>query len=330
MLFVILAVLLIVPQWSGAVRLPLLSTHPHITARRVAIDPDDASRTRIGGLTYLGGIELTGSDPAFGGYSSLQVVGDDFTLLSDGGNILRFTMGDDWRPRDVSGANLPAGPGIGWEKDDRDSESMASDGRYVWVGFERYNQIWRYDRGFSRDEGHVGPRAMAKWDANGGPESLALLPDGRFVTISEMSHTPPRRWAGSKAARLKTRDALIFAGDPLRDPHPQRFAVIETGRYDVSDAAALPNGDLLLLDRKFDPPFHFTTRITRVRAADIAPGRVALPVPIARFAPPLTSDNFEGLAVTREGGATMLWIVSDDNQSLLQRTLLMKFRLDAR
>jgi hypothetical protein len=49
---------------------------------------------------------------------------------------------------------------------------------------------------------------------------------------------------------------------------------------------------------------------------------------IARLAPPLTVDNFEGLAITREHGATMLWMVSDDNLLFLQRTLLMKFRLD--
>jgi len=189
--------------------------------------------------------------------------------------------------------------------------------------------IWRYDDALTRDEGRVAPRAMARWDDNGGAESLVRLADGRFVTISEVMHIPPRWWAGSNKARLRTREALIFSGDPIRHPHAKRFAVVEAGRYDVSDAAMLPGGDMLLLNRKFDPPFHFTTQITRIAAGEIAPGRIARPVPVATLAKPLIGENFEGLAVTHEGDATILWIVSDDNQSLLQRTLLLKFRLDA-
>jgi hypothetical protein len=35
----------------------------------------------------------------------------------------------------------------------------------------------------------------------------------------------------------------------------------------------------------------------------------------------------EGIAVTREGQDTILWLVSDNNFSIFQRTILMKFRL---
>ena len=39
-------------------------------------------------------------------------------------------------------------------------------------------------------------------------------------------------------------------------------------------------------------------------------------------------DNFEGVAVaTPAGGSTIVLIVSDDNFSALQRTLLLAFRL---
>ncbi|MEM8724486.1 MAG: esterase-like activity of phytase family protein, partial [Pseudomonadota bacterium] len=43
--------------------------------------------------------------------------------------------------------------------------------------------------------------------------------------------------------------------------------------------------------------------------------------------PPLTVDNFEGLAVREQAGRTFLYIVSDDNFSLNQRSLLMKFEV---
>ena len=43
---------------------------------------------------------------------------------------------------------------------------------------------------------------------------------------------------------------------------------------------------------------------------------------------PLIHDNFEGVAITREGRDTIVWLVSDDNQLFLQRSLLLKFKLD--
>jgi hypothetical protein len=40
------------------------------------------------------------------------------------------------------------------------------------------------------------------------------------------------------------------------------------------------------------------------------------------------TDNFEGMAVRKEGGRVMLYIIADDNFEKKQRTLLLKFRLD--
>ena len=49
---------------------------------------------------------------------------------------------------------------------------------------------------------------------------------------------------------------------------------------------------------------------------------------LAEWSPPLTSDNFEGIAVRRnDSGETLIYIVSDDNFSPLQRTLLLMFAL---
>ncbi|WP_394727954.1 peptidylprolyl isomerase [Altererythrobacter sp. GH1-8] len=51
---------------------------------------------------------------------------------------------------------------------------------------------------------------------------------------------------------------------------------------------------------------------------------------LASWAPPLTIDKFEGLAVQEEGGKTFLYIVSDNNFSETQRNLLMKFEVSQR
>lgn len=330
---VVLLVFGLVPGWSGETRLPLLDADAQMDAARVDLDPHDPARRRVGRLLFLGGVSLTSRDPAFGGFSALAVDGDRFTLLSDGGNVVRFRMGHDWRPHGLVFWNLPAGPGTGWDKRDRDSESLAVDpatGR-VWVGFENSNAIWRYAPGLARAEAQVVPPTMAAWPDNGGPESLARLRGGRFVAIGEGMHVPSRAWRGSDAARLQTRDARLFFGDPTASGVRQgRFAYVPYGRYDPADAAALPDGDLLVLDRRFALPFHWSNRLSIVPAAAIGPGRVARGRLIATLDSPLIHDNFEGVAVTREGNATILWLVSDDNQMPIQRSLLLKFRLDAR
>ena len=51
------------------------------------------------------------------------------------------------------------------------------------------------------------------------------------------------------------------------------------------------------------------------------------PVTLAVLTPSLTLDNFEGLAVREQYGRTYLYIVSDNNFSDDQRTLLMKFEV---
>lgn len=332
-LLVVLLVLMIVPGWSGESKLHLLEQAPNMAVKRVTLDPRDPDRRRVGALTFLGGVSLTSRDPAFGGFSSMTVVGDRFTLLSDGGNIVGFRMGADWAPHGLSFANVPGGPALGWQKADRDSESMTIDPAtgQIWVGYENYNAIWRYAPGFARVEGHVEPKAMEKWPSNGGPESLFRLHDGRFVTISEQAHVPKRLWRGPGKARMATRIGLIFAGDPVVTREPvAKFGYIPPPHHDVSDITQLPDGDLLVLDRRFRLPFRFSVTISLVPAAALRAGAVIRGRPIATLDAPLVHDNFEGIATTREGDDTIIWLVSDDNQLPIQRSLLLKFRLDPR
>jgi hypothetical protein len=48
---------------------------------------------------------------------------------------------------------------------------------------------------------------------------------------------------------------------------------------------------------------------------------------IATLKAPFIHDNFEAIAATRDGDVTIIWIASDDNRSVVQRSLLLKFRL---
>ena len=307
-------------EWSGPAHRLILGDRPDISAVRVPLDPGDPARRQVGALTYLGGVSLTSRDDAFGGFSSLSVAGDRFTLLSDGGNVVRFRMDAAFRVSEPWFGDVPAGPGLGWEKRERDSESMAVDpaSGAVWVGFERYNQIWRYGPGLAVPAAHAAPPAMARWEKNGGAESLVRLHDGRFLVIAETDrHDRP------------VRDLLLFAGDPVARPDDALRAFYRPpDGFDPSDATELPDGRVLVLDRRIALPFRWSAVLTLIDPRGLTSGQIVAGREVARFAAPLTVDNFEGLAVTREGAATILWMVSDDNQLVLQRTLLMKFRVD--
>ncbi|MEP7005093.1 MAG: esterase-like activity of phytase family protein [Sphingomonas bacterium] len=320
-LYSVLLLLFLTPTWMGSSQLPLLGDDPVFEAQPVSLDAGRPALRRVGQLTWLGGVQLTGHTPAFGGFSSMRVAGDHFTLLSDGGNIVRFRMDSRWRLSERGFAELPAGPGAGWGKEDRDSESMTIDPGtgQIWVGFERANAIWRYTPGLAQGEAHAAPPAMADWPPNGGAESMVRLADGSFVVISEIG----------PGAHGKGRAAIRFAGDPTGHPRAGfAFSFLPPAGFDPSDITALPDGRLLVLVRKFRLPLTFAAKLMEVDPASIRPGAMVRGREIATLAEPLIHGNFEGLAVTREGSATIIWICSDNDQLFLQRSLLLKFRLE--
>ena len=112
-------------------------------------------------------------------------------------------------------------------------------------------------------------------------------------------------------------------------PTPGQFSVRRTDNFDISDAVLLPSGDLLVLERKFSlrqrhrhpHPAHSARRRSRRARWSTAP---------SIFEADLGNeiDNMEGIdAFVTPEGDTVLTLVSDDNFSLIQRTLLLQFTL---
>jgi hypothetical protein len=96
------------------------------------------------------------------------------------------------------------------------------------------------------------------------------------------------------------------------------------------DAAPLPGGGALVLERGFSLFGGFSARLTRISAAALAevrPGSVLEGEEILRFASPLPVDNYEGVAVVRHQGRLLVGVISDDNENRLQRTLLLLFEM---
>jgi hypothetical protein len=202
-----------------------------------------------------------------------------------------------------------------------DTESIALDGQLVYIGLERVNQLLRFDfsKGFTRSRGEVVPlpAAAKKLPYNKGLEALVMVPKGMalagtLIAISERGLDPDGNLI-----------AFLIAG-----PTPGQFSVRRSNNFDISDAVLLPSGDLLVLERKFSWLEGIGIRIRRIALKSLAPGAVVDGPSI--FAADLGNevDNMEGIDahVTPEGD-TVLTMVSDDNFSPLQRTLLLQFRL---
>jgi hypothetical protein len=106
------------------------------------------------------------------------------------------------------------------------------------------------------------------------------------------------------------------------------FSLKRTDDFDVSDCAATPDGKLLVLERRFSWVGGLAMRIRSVPFATIKPGAL-VDGPELIFADMGSQvDNMEGLSVHRDAsGAVVLTLISDDNFSPLQRTLLLQFTL---
>lgn len=197
-----------------------------------------------------------------------------------------------------------------------DAEALEAlgDGSFL-IAFEQVHRIARYagpEPWRSRAEPQVGPSDLARQEPNGGVETAARLPDGRLLLVSETEERSP--------GVLK---AWIGAGGTWRETSYRR-----RGDYRPVDGKALPNGDLLVLERAFNLLGGFASRVVRIPAVAIRPDTIMDGRDVADVAAPLIADNFEGLAIeTAPDGGTYVYLISDDNRVTLQRTLLLQFRL---
>ena len=281
----------------------------------VALDEDSPGLKRLGRLAFLGAWALTSNDPRVGGISALHVDQGEALALSDAGWRIRLPLPSARAPVRARIAMVEEGPGPQGDKVNRDVESLVVGKGEAWLGFEQSNAIWRYDRRSFAARASARPRAMARWSDNAGPEAMVRLADGRFLVFAEGD--------GGES------EALLFAGDPAVPGTPAlRLRYRPPEGYRITDAALLPDGRLLLLNRDISLFAGFTARLTIANPPASTEGALIAGEEVAAFEGSVTRDNLEALSVTSESGRTILWLASDDNYNPLQRTLLMKFALE--
>ncbi len=316
---------LALPRTAGAAeqtRFPI-----PVSARPVAaFEPRNPERRSFGVLQFRGGLVLSSGHPRFGGFSGLARLngGRDLVALTDRGYWLTARVSSrDGRPTGLEDAEMAAILGASGRPFPRsglfDTESLCIADGVAYVGIERKHEIARFDWARQGVEARARavpvPREFKRLPRNRGLEALGVVPSG------------PLRGALVAIAERSGKEDEPTLGAILGGPQPGLFSVARHDGYDITDLAFLPSGDMLLLERWYQPLRGVGMRIRRIGARDIRPGALLDGPRLIEADLGHEIDNMEGLSVHLDQGRTVLTLISDDNFSFLQRTVLLEFEL---
>ncbi|CAN7264493.1 esterase-like activity of phytase family protein [Phenylobacterium sp. LjRoot219] len=286
---------------------------PQIAVQTTALplNPQQPTQAKIGAFTYAGGLLLGSQDTArLHGLSDLSVRPDGgLVAVSDDGDLFVARLALDAKSRltGVTDARLLSLIGEDGQplsargKAEADAEGLAElPGGGRLVSLERDHRILVY----SADGGppRRAPTPAADFPENEGMEALAADPaagpDAYIVGGEAGGQTWTCRLAAGCAASAVA-------------PLPDEASLVAV--------APLPGGRRAYLFRAFSvlKGVRITLRVVDADGATLDE---------LRLAAPLTVDNFEGLAaLPQRDGSVRFYLLSDDNFSKLQRTLLLAF-----
>ena len=279
-------------------------------------------------LEWMGGLDLFSGAKGFGGFSALALGKDgrEVTAVSDAGLWLRFDLETNGEiPIGVKNASLAPlldAQGKSMAGQPRgDAESLAIFNGEAFVGFERVISIWRYPLG--REGLQVIPAAV--------PVPIEVR---QLRRLRGLERSPPflvsSRYSG---ALLAIAEKPVRGEDNIRawiveGVNFRRLTIMPHDDYLISDAAFIDSGALLLLERRFVPPFGISCRIRHVQSETISGGARLDGKVIFEAGLGNGIDNMEGIAAHKGAdGATYVTLLSDDNFNIFQRTLSLRFRL---
>jgi hypothetical protein len=280
-----------------------------IDAVPVPLDPRNPLENAIGDFVYAGGLEITSRETArLHGLSDLFVAGTDkLTAVGDEGILFdaRLIFDEAERLVGMTDARLTLLAGEDGkpliEKAEADAEGLAQlpNGDRL-VSFERRHRIWLYPA--AGGPPRPAPAPEVAFPPNEGMEALAADPEAGADAYVVGAEQTGDTWT----CRLSSPPCIV---GPTIDK-PEAFGLVAINR--------LPGMTTAYLLRAFDAARGVRVTLKILRAATL----------VARMdmAPPMTIDNFEGLAaVPRTDGRIRFYLISDDNDSASQRTLLLAF-----
>jgi hypothetical protein len=325
-----------------------------LVASPVPLQRINPKRNSLGALTYLGGFRLTSPDKRFGGLSDLKVLpGGGLLAASDQGDFVWLDLdADSVTPRAAHIASMLDAAGKPLDgKHEADAEGIAYRDGVAFVSFERDHRVLAYDVGACGGAARGAPVVFGEYGAplpeafaaaqldvpaNSGAEALGVSPDG-FLAIGleqqEKGQSPlslrPIEAAPVFDLRIGKGAPGLVSIDMLPDGEDLRDLRVFTLHRDL-DALL---GNVIVISQ---------TQLQRYREQSNLPARaiseidgrshdrfkVASSRRLAEMSVMLTVDNYEGIAIRRmPDGKVRLYVISDDNFSASQRTLLMVFEL---
>jgi hypothetical protein len=288
----------------------------------IEVDPKRPERRSFGTLTLLSAFQLESKDKRFGGLSGLSIGADGkLYAISDRGYWLSAKIQTDsngilvsltdWQ---IASMLTPSKKPVSGVLRDAEALAVVPDGSFL-VAFEGRHRIWRYSPPPHTFESIPVPmeipRAVTRAPGNAGIEALTVLPDGRFLALTEGYKNPD----GS------------FKGWLIDNGGWAELSYVPAAGFRVTDCAALDNGDVLVLERRYVPLGILSARITLVKGNDLLAGAKLAGKELLRLEAPIAAENYEAMAVQQTAKGTMILIASDDNYSPFQQTVLLQFLL---
>ncbi|WP_417830897.1 esterase-like activity of phytase family protein [Terasakiella sp.] len=258
-------------------------------------------------LKLLSVTQLEADSRAFGGLSALLKKDGRLLAVSDRAHLFQFNP-------DMSLVDIMP---LLEKNDDEldgdhrvDSESLADAGDgLIYVSFERDDRIVPYNlAGYVMGKELPLPKEVYDLPFNDGLEAVETSSDGRLVIVAEGPKDAPSTFLWVQDGTTKWQAYKLPLSDGFRP----------TGLTRLPD-----DGRMVLLERFYRPLQGVAIRLS-VLNVEIGQREKVL----ATLRSPTPLDNFEGIiAEKNEMGETILTLISDDNFSPLQRTLLMKLLL---
>lgn len=297
------------------------SSQIEITCIPVPMDPSKTSVVTIGKLRFMGGLDLRSPHRNFGGWSDLRVEsgGAGLIAISDRGFWLRSKL-----VQDKTGSLMSLSEGELAPMLDRkgkplrspfsDAESMVQTAEGWILSYEGEHRLELYSGEWPFTVAPMvvpSPPGLASAPKNQGIEASVALTDGSLVFFTE----------GLKAEGGLRAWIRHSGGDYLA------FVYVPAPGFAPTAATRLPSGDIVVLERRLSISEGWQARIVRVDAGSIEGGARIVGEELALISKPLTVDNYEGISAmaSPDGRGTLLYILSDDNFNLFERTLLLQF-----
>jgi hypothetical protein len=318
-----LAVLPFLVSCSGHTAGQLGSRRELVELLPIELDSRNPQQKEFGRLEFLNGFQLRSRDRRFGGLSGLTIGADRrLYAVSDAGYWVSAQMIVDSEARlldlsdwDIQPLLSTTGAPVADPLHDAEALARTPDGSFM-VAFEKLHRIWRYPPPpgtfYSLPLVVPIPAEISKAPSNGGLEGIAIFSDGRLLALTEELQNPDGSFKG-----------WLIEGERFLE-----LSYLPSEGFRVTDCAALSNGDVIVLERRYVPLGILSARLTLVRAEKIQPRSILIGEELIKLGYPLEVDNFEGVAVQEDPrDGTIIYLVSDDNYHPLQRTLLLQFRL---